>query len=255
MSLHLFTESIKSVVAEPQIHPIDPPAECLTFTVSKKQTWLFTPDDASHPLVPGLLSEEDHWNIVTYDKKILQVVAPALAEAKADVNMMYDMKLGQGKGLNPRLDEELEAAGMEIVDGREWFLKTHPTKANALSKQQVWIARSRDDPSVIMGDIIILTTPSEVYISEVVVQPAHQSKGIAKKLLNFVHAKVQQGQEQVKSVWLHVFGENPTAVGLYISLGYRIEKVMWLVSKAKAAPAPAEGATAPNVPAAVPVES
>ena len=249
MALPLLAQHIKSFTASPHVRSTDP--ECFTFTNNGKQTtFLCTPDDASHALVQEVLSFEEPWFIITYDKKLLRVVGTAIAEGRADVMMMFEMKLVDGRGLNPHLDEELRVAEIEIVEDKDWFIKAYPEQANMVEVEQTWVARSRTG-SEVMGYVQVLSTPSDIYIGQVRVLPDYRSKGIAKKLLNFIH-----GRERNKPIQLHTFAENLPAIGLYHSLGYRLDKVAWQISKAKAVeapapPAPAEDVAAPDVTAAV----
>ena len=230
MALTLLALHVKSYTTSPSIRSTNP--ECFTFTTTEKRAFLCTLHDASHPLVQEVILFEEQWSIYSYDKKLLRVAGRAIAEGKVDAIMTYEMKLANGKGLNPQLDEELQAVGIDIVEDKEWFVKTYPEQANMVEVEQTWVARSRTDLEV-FGYVQVLSTPSDIYIGQVRVLPAHQSKGIAKKLLSFVH-----GIERYKPIWLHVFGDNLPAIGLYLSLGYRVDKVAWRLSKAKV---PVEG--------------
>ena len=89
----------------------------------------------------------------------------------------------------------------------------------ALPRRIVLAAEDADaGGGVLAGFAVASLTPPEAELESIAVAEAFQRKGIARRLLGELEARLRSGG--VKTIWLEVRASNAGAQGLYRSLGF-----------------------------------
>ncbi|PVG03311.1 hypothetical protein CPB86DRAFT_439846 [Serendipita vermifera] len=175
------------------------------------------------------------WTINTLHKGLISnaVIGKLIAEGRVTIDMLYSMVWDPSLQKNTVPSAIID--GWCIEDGKSWFMKEFPAKANSVTFEKVSI--SVDPQGTVGGFIATIHDPtpvniggksrSRIYVSDLLVFPPFRRQGIAKALLRSVLSSAKAKDEVV--VCLTVFCENVAAVTAYFREDFRIDRVLWVV--------------------------